>query len=464
MIGPTTKVPTALSENSLQIAPGPPERILFRGSRAIQRDPLEFLMCMHGQYGDLVRLRTGFWNSFLVYHPAHIKHILQSNARNYTYMHKVYKPFFGEGLLSSDGPTWLHYRRLIQTAFHRQRLATFAPRISEAAASLLEHWHGFAERGEPIDVAEEVTRLTQQIISRFLFGQDLPYNATASSSILSDAYKELAKSLWNPLIDRIVPLNVPILHHRPLLAARHMLDQMVQKMIAERGQPDEGEDKEDVLSILLRAHNETGQRLTTQHIRDQINTLFMAGYETTADLISWTLYLLAQHPEIAHRLQVELKTVLGGQLPGAEHLPYLSYTRMVLEESLRIYPPVWTTNRKAWEDDELGGYRIPRNSRIWVSPYVTHRHPAFWEQPEKFDPERFNPERSVERPHYAFFPFGGGPRQCIGKDFAFMEAQLIVATIAQCYRLHLIPGHPVEPEVLITLRPKHGLLMTLQPL
>jgi cytochrome P450 len=206
---------------------------------------------------------------------------------------------------------------------------------------------------------------------------------------------------------------------------------------------------------------ETGQGMNDQQVRDEVMTLLIAGYETVSTALVWTWYLLSQYPEVEHRLHSELDIVLGGHQPTVEYLADLSYTRMVIEEALRLYPPAWIFGRKAIADDEIGGYSIPANSIIVLSPYITHRHPAFWENPEVFDPERFLPKRSADRPHFAYFPFGGGPRMCIGNNFALMEMQLILATVVQRYKLRLVPGHPAKPEAFLSLRPRYGLPMTL---
>jgi cytochrome P450 len=221
-------------------------------------------------------------------------------------------------------------------------------------------------------------------------------------------------------------------------------------------------DTGDLLSMLLLARDEEmGQGMDDQQVRDEVITLLIAGHETVSTALTWTWDLLSQYPHVERQLHTELDNVLGGHLPKVEHLAKLSYTRMVLEEALRLYPPAWIFGRKAIADDEIGGYSIPANSIIVLSPYITHRHPAFWGNPEVFDPERFIPKRSTDRPHFAYFPFGGGPRMCIGNNFALMEMQLILATVAQRYKLRLVPGHPVEPEACLSLRPRYGLPMTL---
>ena len=215
--------------------------------------------------------------------------------------------------------------------------------------------------------------------------------------------------------------------------------------------------------LVFARDEETGQSMSDKQLRDEVMTIFLAGHETTANALGWTWYLLSRHPEVTRRLETELAEVLGGQTPTLDDLSKLNYTSMVIQEAMRLYPPVWIIGRNAVKADQIDGYDIPADSSIMLSPYVTHRHTNFWDNPEGFDPERFNPERAKGRPYFAYFPFGGGPRLCIGNNFALMEAKLVLATVAQRYRLELVPGHPVEPEPLVTLRPKHGLLMTLHP-
>lgn len=257
------------------------------------------------------------------------------------------------------------------------------------------------------------------------------------------------------------PLSVPTPRNRRINAAIHTLDAIVQGLIQERRQ--RAIERGDVLSLLLLARDEeTGQGMSDQQVRDEVMTLLFAGHETTSNLLAWTWFLLATHPEVEQRLQAELDAVLGGRLPTVEDLAHLPYGHRVLEETLRLYPPAWSLARKALVDDKVGGYVLPASTIILMSPYVTHRHPAFWEEPERFDPDRFTPERVAVRPRYAYFPFGGGPRQCIGNTFALMEAHLILATVAQRYRLRLVPDHPVEPQALLTLRPRDGLPMLLE--
>jgi cytochrome P450 len=314
---------------------------------------------------------------------------------------------------------------------------------------MLDQWHDFVERDQPLDVAAEMLHLTLCIVSKALFNRDLSDEMDSVGQAVTTVNRLLSEYLYAPF----PPLNVPTPRNRRFQAARRTLDQIVQSIITHRRQ--QNTDMGDVLSMLLIAHDEeTGQGMNDQQVRDEVMTLLIAGHETVSTALTWTWYLLSQHPEVERRLYSELDEVLGGHVPTVDHLSRLSYTRMVLEEVLRLYPPAWVFGRKAISDDEIGGYFIPANSMIVLSPYVTHRNPAFWENPEAFNPERFTPERSAGRPHYAYFPFGGGSRMCIGNNFALMEMQLILATIAQRYRLHLVPGHPVEPEALLSLRPR----------
>jgi len=424
----------------------------------MQRDPLGFLTRTR-QYGYVVGMRFVFSPAYLVYHPDSVKHVLQENHRNYNkdvLTYKLFRPFLGLGLVTNDGDSWLHQRRLIQPAFHRKRLATYGTLMTGATVALLERWQTRAEGDAPLEITEEMMRLTLSIVGQALFSMDLSHE----TSTVGPAVTTLVKLLGNYLYAPFPPLSIPTPRNRHMLAAQRELDQVVNSIIARRRQ--QNVDTGDLLSMLLLARDEeTGQGMNDRQVRDEVMTLLNAGHETTANALVWTWYLLSQHPEVERRLYDELDQVLAGNPPTIEHLPDLKYTRMVLEESLRLYPPFCVISRKAIADDELGGYHIPANSMILVSPYATQHHPDFWPDPERFDPERFTPEHEAVRPHYAHFPFAGGPRLCIGSNFAMMEAQLVLATIAQRYRLRLVPGHTVEPQMLVTLRPKYGLRMTI---
>lgn len=439
--------------------PGPRENSLFGSARTIQSDPLGFNMSMFQRYGNVVAVRFLIWPTYMIFHPQDVKHVLQENHRNYskdTYLIHFLRPLLGRGLFSNDGQSWLHQRRLMQPAFHRKQLAAFGTLMTSATESLLEGWQQAVTHHQPLDVAVEMMRLTLRIVGHALFSIDL----SDETDTVGQAFTALMTPFMDYIYHPVPPLGFPTPRNRRIQQSIRTLDRVVQEIITEHRRL--GADKGDLLSMLLLARDEeTGEGMNDRQVRDEVMTLLLAGHETTSNALTWTWYLLSQHPDAEKRLHVELEQVLGGRIPTIEDLPRLSYIRMVLEEALRLYPPAVGFNRKALADDEVGGYVVPANTLIWLSPYTTHRHPDFWENPDAFDPERFSPERSAGRPHFAHFPFGGGPRLCIGSNFAMMEAQLILATIAQRYRLRLVPGHQVEPQALLTLRPRHGLPMTL---
>jgi cytochrome P450 len=431
---------------------------LLGSASEMQRDPLKFLREAR-QYGDVVRMRFVFSDAYLIYHPDSVKHVLQENNHNYNkdlFTYKLFHPFLGQGLLTNDGESWLHQRRLMQPAFHRKRIATYSTIMTGATVALLERWQKNDRQDSSLDIAEEMMHLTLGIVGQTLFSIDL----NDETNTIGPAVTTLLNLLGHYVYAPFPPISIPTARNRRLLAANRSLEQVIYRIIAERRQ--QNIDSGDLLSMLLSARDEeTGEGMNDRQIRDELMTMLIAGHETTANTLAWTWYLLSQHPEVEQRLYSEIDEVLGGMMPTLEHLPELKYTNMVLEEALRLYPPGGIFGRKAIADDELGGYRIPANSMIVISPYATQHHPDYWPDPELFDPERFTPERSAGRSHYAYYPFSSGPRMCIGSSFAMMEAQLILATIAQRYRLRMVPGHPVETQLLVTLRPKYGLPMTI---
>lgn len=445
--------------------PGPRGHFLFGSLPEIQRNPLEFLTCLAREYGDVAKFRFAFFKGYLVSHPEAIKHILQDNNRNYNkdnFDYKMLKPVVGEGLLTSDDDLWLRQRRLIQPAFHRQRIQAFGSVMTETTLEMLERWHKLAAQGEPIDAAIEMMRLTLRIVGKALFGQDIGREADVVGKAFAAVNADISarfRTLLSP------PLFLPTPGNRRLQASIRALNELVNGIIqARRAAFAAGErGGTDLLAMLLEAQDEeSGEHMSDRQLRDEVMTLLLAGHETTANNLSWTWYLLSQHHQEEARLHAELGQVLGGRLPEVADLANLPYTRRVVQEALRLYPPAWILSRKAIQADELCGYAIPANAVVEMSPYIMHHHPRYWDDPAAFDPERFTEQRAAGRPAYAYFPFGGGPRLCIGRDFALLEAQLILATVAQRFRLRLVPGHPVELEPLVTLRPKYGLRMMMQ--
>ncbi len=401
---------------------------------------------------------------FQVSDPASIQHVLQDNHRNYSKQSDAFRTIrwiAGNGLFTSDGDFWLRQRRLMQPAFHRQRIAGFGELMTTIAQTTVERWAPYARSGQPVEVGHEMMRLTLDVVTRALFQTSI-----ARVDALGDAITVLLGDVtfrfdrpWYP-----VPWRVPTARNRHFQQARHTVDRIVQEIIdTRRRQRAAAADSGDLLDLLMDARDEeSGQGMTDQQLRDEVVTLMIAGHETTANALTWTFYLLSKYPDAARRLRAELDTVLRGRLPTVADLPQLSFTRQVFEETLRLYPPVWITNRRALDEDEIGGYRIPAGADIGISPYVVHRDPAIWDNPEGFDPDRFTPARAASRPHYAYIPFGGGPRLCIGQGFAMTEAALVLATIAQRYALHLLPGYQVVPLAHATLRPAGGMPMVVR--
>jgi cytochrome P450 len=442
-------------------APGPPVTAVLRVLRGLGRDSLPFLETMHAQYGDVVRLPLVVWNVYLLRHPEHVKHVLQDHHTAYdkdNFDYRMLKPILGEGLLTANGEHWLRQRRLMQPAFHRERIAGFARLMVDRTQALLERWRPAADRGEPLRIRDEMTRLTADIVTRALFGVEIAGEAEAVAESFTVLNRSVVAQFEHPFL-ALLPL--PTLSGRVRRAAR-TLDEVVRGIIARRRAA--GTDAGDLLSMLLDARDEeSAAGMTEQQLRDEVMTLLLAGHETTANALSWTWHLLGRFPEAGERVAAELDEVLGDREPTADDLPRLSCTRRTIEESLRLYPPAWIISRSAREEDEIGGFRIPRRSIVALSPWITHRDPRFWNDPERFDPDRFLPERMAARPRFAYFPFAGGPRQCIGNGFAMTEATLVLATIARRYRLEPLSGRPVEPDPLVTLRPRSELSMIPRP-
>ncbi|HEU5381333.1 MAG TPA: cytochrome P450 [Ktedonobacteraceae bacterium] len=442
--------------------PGPQDSFFSGHLREMQRDQLGFMLRLRERFGDLVRFRV-FGSVFLYvcFDPQGIDHILRINTQNYhkgSSLQRLTSLLGRENLFLQEGASWLRERRLAQPAFHRQRIAGLTSMMTASVLALLERWQVYEQHQQVFDLSAEMMRLTLQIVAKALFSVDVGVEASAVGHAFTTALEHLNHDL-NALVP--LPLWIPTASNRQYTRALKMLNTVVARIIRERRGSQE--DRGDLLSMFLLARDEeTGESMNDQQLRDEVMTMVFAGHETTANALTWTWYMLAQHPQVEQRLQDELSLVLGGRVPTIEDLARLPYTRMILDEALRLYPPAPGVIRHALNDDEMAGYHIPKGSEIAMYQYVTHRHPGLWEQPERFDPERFLPERSAGRPRFAYFPFGGGPRLCIGNTFALTEAQLILATLAQTYKVRIVPEYPVIPEPLVTLRPRNGMQVTLQ--
>ena len=437
--------------------PGPRSRVPGAHLLAFRRQPLAFLCQVSRTYGDVASFRLGPERVVLVTHPDAIREVLVTQHRAFIKARRgdVSKQFLGEGLLNSEGDVHQRQRRLVQPAFARQRLAQYAPVITAHGVHLRQQW----QAGDTLDIAQAMARVTLAIAGQTLFGVDIAAEASEIGAAVTTLLR-LSTRLQLPFAEHFLKLPLP--SHRRLWRAQQYLDTTIARMIQTR--QTDGSDTGDVLSLLLGAPE--GQRgatgMTAKQVRDEALTLLLAGHETTAVALTWTWYLLSQHPEVETKLHAELATVLGGRVPTDADLPRLSYTRMVLTEALRLYPPAWLMTRRTLVAYELGGYTVPAGTFLMLSPYVTHHDARFFPNPEVFDPERWAAPAATRHPHGAYFPFGGGPRQCIGEGFAWMEGLLLLATLAQQWQLRLVPGHRVVLQPLVTLRPKGGMPMTLR--
>jgi len=413
-------------------------------------------------FEEAVIERRVLWQRYLIVNaPRGVQRVLLDNAGNYAksrVARRLVEPGIGRGLLTSEGEVWRRQRRIMAPSFDHRSLMSYAPVMTEATAAVLARWDGLPD-GAPLDISVEMMRLTLRIIARTMFSTE----ADDVGPIVEEAVGHYQVEVRPGLLDL---LNLPDWLPRP--GTRHWwhifdrLDVAIDRMMRREAAAGGGECK-DLLARLLEARDsETGRGMDPREVRDQVVTIFMAGHETTALALTWTWYLLSQHPAEEARFHAELDRVLGGRTPRFEDLAQLRYTRMVLEESMRLYPPAHTMSREALAEDEIEGHRVAKGTVVSIVPWVIHRHRLLWDRPDVFDPERFAPERAAERPRFAYIPFGGGPRICIGAGFALTEALVILAMLGQRYRLRLALGAAVEPVGLITLRPRHGLPMLLE--
>jgi cytochrome P450 len=423
------------------------------------RDPLAFLTNLRNTYGDIARVPLGSETLYLFSHPDLVRDVLVTNHKNF---HKGRgleraKTLLGAGLLTSEDEHHLRQRRLAQPAFHRQRVSAYGATMSAYAAIRRERWRAGAE----IDVHQEMMALTLAIVGKTLFDADVEDEAAEIGAALTTTFESFRHGFFLPFAQLFERLPLPATLR--FKKARARLDATIYRMIAERRNA--GVDRGDLLSMLLLAHDTEGdgRGMSDLQLRDEAMTIFLAGHETTANALTWTLYLLSQHPDVEQRLHAEVDATLGRRLPSADDLAVLPYTRMVLAESMRLYPPAWIVGRRAKGPFEANGYSIPARSIVVLCQYAMHRDERWFPDPERFDPDRFLPVRQAERPKFAYFPFGGGPRVCIGEQFAWMEGVILLATIVQRWKLRLVPDHPVALQPIITLRPKYGMRMRVDP-
>ncbi|MBC7894473.1 MAG: cytochrome P450 [Cytophagaceae bacterium] len=433
------------------IRPKYPGELVLR----LVRNPLEHFTRLAREHGDVVHVRMGREHIYLVSHPDLVREVLVGNQRNFKKGRALERArlLLGDGLLTSEGEHHLRHRRMIQPEFHRQHVAQYADTMVEVAARRTATWRD----GAPVDMHKEMSAVALSIASQTLFGADVGHESEEIGAALEATFGTFMRTFYMPFGDLV--LRLPIPSSRRFWQGAHRVQDTVNRLIAERRAS--GEDRPDLLSLLLRARDVEGDGggMTDDEVRDEVLTFFLAGHETTANALTWSWVLLAAHPEVADRMAAEARA--GGDGPlTAEHLPRLPYTRMVLSESMRLYPPAWTVARRALGDFTLGTHRIPANALVVTSQWVIQRDPRWWPDPDRFDPERWRPELAVDRPKFAYFPFGGGARMCIGEHFAWMEGILVLATIARQWHFDVRPGTTVTPHATITLRPRGGAPMT----
>jgi cytochrome P450 len=457
-------VPVAISATPA----GPRGRFLTGVLADMGHDPLGFLTACARQYGDFVPLALGLKQGLLLSHPDLIEAVLVTQQRSFIKSPTVRRlRVVGNGLLTSEGEFWRRQRRLMQPAFHRQRIAGYANTMVRHAERLVADWSASWPDGEARDVVPAMMALTMAIVTEALFGTDVPVSPAEIGAALAEIGDHFNSRTYSLLF--FLPDEVPTPANVRLRRAIKQLDDVIYGVIGQRRRQEE--DTGDLLSLLLRVQDEEergegspggrGRGMTDRQLRDEIMTLFLAGHDTTALTLSWTWALLAQHPAVEAQLHAELDEVLGGRSPTMEDMPRLRFTEQVVTEALRLYPPAWAIGREATADCEVVGQRVKRGTVITISQWVVQRDPRFFEEPDAFQPERWAAGLATRLPRYAYFPFGGGPRACIGNGFAMTEAVLLLATIGQRFRLALAPGFEVTPQPYVTLRPKNGVRMTL---
>lgn len=429
--------------------------------REMRERPLDFLLAVQKTCGGVARFRLGPYLAHLVTDPEAVKYVLVDNYKNFDRNMRQFDTIglaLGRGLLTSSGDFWLRQRRLAQPAFHRQRIAGLADQMSQIAHATLESWETHSREGSVFDLAHFMFEISFEVILRTIFATQLPVPKAEIGRAIEEMIAFVDRAMTAAVT---LPLSVPTPGNRRFIKARAVIDGLTRELIAQRHE--QHETSSDLLSFLMEmTDEETGQAMSDAQLLDEVKSILLAGHETVANGLTWTFYLLATHPEIMEELTNEARRVLGGRRATLEDCARLPTVTKVVKEALRLYPPGWLIGRNTATKDVVGGFEITARSMMFVVPYVTHRLSEYWPEPERFMPERFAPGEEERRPKYAYLPFGGGPHLCIGQGFAMLEMQLIVATIAQHYRVTLEPGHAVVANPRITLGAKHGVKVRVQ--
>jgi cytochrome P450 len=446
-----------MSANRKRMPPGPKGLPIVGVALQIRRDALGALSRAAREYGDIVRLPIMSQERIFINHPDLIEQVLviqQSKFHKSELTKKITGRLLGEGLLISEGDIWRRQRRLAQPAFHRSRISEYGATMAEITDAHVRGWRD----GEERDLAREMMSLTLNLAVRTLFGTTLDVDPQQVGRAMTFLMRYSLNRQRSPLR---VPETWPTPSNRRATRELAFVDSLVYQIIADRKGQHDSHRREDLLSMLMGVMDEDGSQMTRQQLRDETMTLFIGGHETTAQMLAWAWYLLSEHPAAEERLNEELRSVLGGRIPEAADFGKLPYLQAVMNETLRLYPPAYIMARTSIEPCELGGYEFPAGTTMLMSQWVMHREARYYEQPTEFRPERWTEGLASRLPAGAFFPFGDGPRRCIGQGFALLEAAIVIGTLAQRFRFRLVPGHPVVPEPLVTLRPRHGMRMTL---
>lgn len=449
----TTHAPPT-TRSGKRIPPGPQPHRFVGNLPEFASDLLGFFTSCARTYGDVARVRLGSRTGYLITNPNDIEQVLVGQHRNFikhSFFWRHVRAVFGDGLLVSEGDHWLAQRRMIQPSFHRDRIAGYGAVMVDFADRLADRWND----GDVRSIHRDMMGLTLEIVAKVLFDADVREDVDAVERSFEAALVQVASRFRSPLR---FPDWVPTPGNLRYRSAVRRLDALVYRIIREHEARPPGS---DLLSVLMTTRGADGRRMPERLIRDEAVTLLLAGHETTALTLSWTWALLSTHPQVEARLALELRDVLGGRAPTVEDLPGLRYTEHVITESMRLYPPAYAIGREAVEDCEIGGYDTPAGTTLFLSPWVMHRDPRWFDDPDAFRPERWEDGLAERLPRFVYLPFGGGPRLCIGNRFAMMEAMLILATIARRFRLRLEPDRMPAPYPTITLRPQGGVPMTI---
>lgn len=436
----------------------PSDHWFFRNSLVVLKDPLAFFVSTFAEYGDIYNVNSNLYTIYVTANPEYIQEIMVTNKKDYAKSddYKVLKYSLGNGLLTSEGEFWKKQRRIAQPAFHRESMKNLLDTMIASTQATVDAW----KQKSQVELTDEMSFLALDIVTKCLFGTVLESDYAKIQQAITVENEYLTERIIKPFKP---PFWVPTSKNRAYRKARTYSSSLILDIIKKR--QENPSEQHDLLSMLMNSEDEdTGEKMSNQQLKDESITIFVAGHETTSNALSWTFYLLSQHPEKLQLLQDEIDRVLQGKNPDFQSLKELEYTQMVLEESMRLYPPAWAILRKVVQDTTMAAYDLKKDTRLILDVYMLHRHPDYWENPTVFEPARFEPEQKKQRHKYAYIPFGAGQRMCIGNNFAMMEMKIVLVMLLQNFHISLAKNAPeVVPEPLITLRPKNGILMDIKP-